>query len=589
MAPLASKLTCGLPEDEAGGQPAWSGAGNGSAGVEAEARPGADEGAGQSAWTGAGNGSAGVEEEARSGSEAADQTAVDEAGEPTAGDAPGDRAHGGAAADLSTAGAAGAAGGEAADQSAEGKADRATAVTRTAVPEAADQSAEGEADRETAVTGTAVPSKPARRWDLGLAAAVAALWHRSVGPAWQRTVGQAWERTVGQAWRRTIGRLGLSRLWQPGPGVREAADPGARTLALVTAMPVILVVAWLVPGLLLLLVHAFLPAPMVLISVPLAVALTILVARELPGRWPAPDAAGTADTRAPRIPRTARIPRAPRIPRRSARGYPRHRGYQRSACYRRPAVRREDAGPAVGSLVGAPRHRGGRGRVRRMAVDGELAAVHREPRPRRVRPVRLLDSRPRLVAHSHVRRGVRRRSPRPDLCQLRLRHSRRGAGSRPRVRPADRPGGRAVGARRVRRHRVEPADRRARDTRRRRAHRAPGRPSVGPGRRAAAGNHRAGDLHEPVRVQRHAGPDTAVRRPEPGGGLVLLAAPAHAGQPRRAGARSHGAGWHRVPAGASAGNRRRRGIAGRPQAAGHSLGGRFAGGRHLWPWRGNRA
>ena len=86
----------------------------------------------------------------------------------------------------------------------------------------------------------------------------------------------------------TIGRLGISRLWQPGPGVREAADPGARTLALVTAMPVILLVAWLVPGLVLLLAHAFLPAPMVLISLPLAVALTILVARELPGRWPAP-------------------------------------------------------------------------------------------------------------------------------------------------------------------------------------------------------------------------------------------------------------------------------------------------------------
>ena len=107
-----------------------------------------------------------------------------------------------------------------------------------------------------------------------------------------RRIGARWRRSVGRAWRQTVGRLGVSRLWQPGPGVREAADPGARTLALITVIPVILLVAWLVPGLVLLLAHAFLPAPMVLISVPLAVALTILVARELPGRWPAPGPAG---------------------------------------------------------------------------------------------------------------------------------------------------------------------------------------------------------------------------------------------------------------------------------------------------------
>ena len=162
--------------------------------------------------------------------------------------------------------------------------------------EAGDPAAGSGADGEPAAARTAVLGKPARRWDLGLAAAVAALWQRTVGRTWQRTVGQTWQRTVTPAWQRTIGRLGISRLWQPGPGVREAAAPGTRTLALVTAMPVILIVAWLVPGMLLLLVHGFLPAPMVLISVPLAVALTILVARELPGRWPAPDAADATDT-----------------------------------------------------------------------------------------------------------------------------------------------------------------------------------------------------------------------------------------------------------------------------------------------------
>src|SRR5262249_60643723 len=79
----------------------------------------------------------------------------------------------------------------------------------------------------------------------------------------------------------------------PGPGVRAAASPGVRALALVPVMPVILLVAWLVPGVVLLLARNFLPTPMVLISVPLAMALTILVARELPGRWPALAAPGT--------------------------------------------------------------------------------------------------------------------------------------------------------------------------------------------------------------------------------------------------------------------------------------------------------
>jgi hypothetical protein len=146
-------------------------------------------------------------------------------------------------------------------------------VSDTAVAEAAPS----EAAAEPAATRTAVTGKTARRWDLGLGPAIGGLWQRSVVPAWQRS----------------IGRLGISRLWQPSPGVRESASPGVRALALVTAMPVILLVAWLVPGVVLLLTHRFLPAPMVLISVPLAVALSILVARELPGRWPALDATRT--------------------------------------------------------------------------------------------------------------------------------------------------------------------------------------------------------------------------------------------------------------------------------------------------------
>ena len=80
-----------------------------------------------------------------------------------------------------------------------------------------------------------------------------------------------------------------ARLWQPGPGIREAADPGGRTFAMVTVLPSLLLIAWLLPGLVLLLAGRFLPAPMVLISVPVAVALTMLAARQIPGRWPTLD------------------------------------------------------------------------------------------------------------------------------------------------------------------------------------------------------------------------------------------------------------------------------------------------------------
>jgi hypothetical protein len=89
--------------------------------------------------------------------------------------------------------------------------------------------------------------------------------------------------------RLRAGAVQFGRLWQPGPGIREAADPGGRAFAMVTVLPALLLIAWLLPGLVLLLANRFLPAPMVLISVPIAVALTMLVAREIPGRWPAPD------------------------------------------------------------------------------------------------------------------------------------------------------------------------------------------------------------------------------------------------------------------------------------------------------------
>jgi hypothetical protein len=70
-----------------------------------------------------------------------------------------------------------------------------------------------------------------------------------------------------------------------------AGEAAGAALARLTAVPAILVVAWLLPGLPLLLGGTFLPVPMLLISVPLAAALTVNGLREVPARWPRPGAA----------------------------------------------------------------------------------------------------------------------------------------------------------------------------------------------------------------------------------------------------------------------------------------------------------
>ena len=56
--------------------------------------------------------------------------------------------------------------------------------------------------------------------------------------------------------------------------------------AAVTVLPAWLVMAWLIPGLPLLLAGRFAGIPMIVISVPLAVALVVMVLRELPSAWP---------------------------------------------------------------------------------------------------------------------------------------------------------------------------------------------------------------------------------------------------------------------------------------------------------------
>jgi hypothetical protein len=75
-----------------------------------------------------------------------------------------------------------------------------------------------------------------------------------------------------------MARRGIGRLQRPG-----FAGAG---FARLTVLPAILVMAWLLPGLPLLLAGAFLPVPMLLISAPLAVALVVVGLHRVPVSWP---------------------------------------------------------------------------------------------------------------------------------------------------------------------------------------------------------------------------------------------------------------------------------------------------------------
>jgi hypothetical protein len=80
-----------------------------------------------------------------------------------------------------------------------------------------------------------------------------------------------------------IGRP-LGRLGHGAAGVRLPAAGGA--FARFTALPAILLMAWLLPGLPLLAGASFVPAAMLLIAAPLAVALAVNGLRRVPGHWP---------------------------------------------------------------------------------------------------------------------------------------------------------------------------------------------------------------------------------------------------------------------------------------------------------------
>jgi uncharacterized membrane protein YidH (DUF202 family) len=84
------------------------------------------------------------------------------------------------------------------------------------------------------------------------------------------------------------------------PGWLAAAfsvDIGQAVLSRLTVLPVILMLAWLLPGVPLLLAGDFSPVPMLLISVPLAVALCINGLRVVPASWPRLLSAGRTQER----------------------------------------------------------------------------------------------------------------------------------------------------------------------------------------------------------------------------------------------------------------------------------------------------
>jgi hypothetical protein len=81
----------------------------------------------------------------------------------------------------------------------------------------------------------------------------------------------------------------------PKAAARRAAAAESRALSVeiagvlfarLTVLPAVLILAWLIPGLPLLLAGDFLPVPMLLISVPLAVALAVNGLRVVPASWP---------------------------------------------------------------------------------------------------------------------------------------------------------------------------------------------------------------------------------------------------------------------------------------------------------------
>ncbi len=186
--------------------------------------------------------------------------------------------------------------------------------------------------------------------------------------------------------------------------------------------------AWLIPGLPLLLAGRFAGIPMIVISVPLAVALIVMTLRELPSAWPH----GIRDA-------WDHEPR--RVPRPGSGGRSARAGTGRARARRGP--------PAGGcAVVGSGRDAHGGGRVRCVAVRRELPADHRAPRPGDLPAVRLLDRWARLDPHPGIAAGLRRRPSGPHVQQPRLLPGRFVGGAAVHGGTADAAGHRRVGGRR---------------------------------------------------------------------------------------------------------------------------------------------
>ena len=85
---------------------------------------------------------------------------------------------------------------------------------------------------------------------------------------------------------RTLIRIRPAARSQDQAGRLRLADGAGLLMARLTVLPAVLVLAWLIPGVPLVLGHAFRPLPALLISVPLAVVLVVVGLRVVPAAWP---------------------------------------------------------------------------------------------------------------------------------------------------------------------------------------------------------------------------------------------------------------------------------------------------------------
>ncbi|HEV2450935.1 MAG TPA: hypothetical protein VGS62_03310 [Streptosporangiaceae bacterium] len=153
-----------------------------------------------------------------------------------------------------------------------GRPDVAAAETGTGQPDtAAVETGAGQPDTVAVETGTG--RSEAKEAEAGEAVSPEASWRRLIAPVTRRAA--------------KIAGLALAPVRRAGAVlVRPRSDASGRAFARLTVLPAVLVIAWLVPGVPLLLGRAFSLAPMLLISIPLAAAIIVIGLRRVPARWP---------------------------------------------------------------------------------------------------------------------------------------------------------------------------------------------------------------------------------------------------------------------------------------------------------------